>query len=710
MQRIITIILIIFACWSPKASAQHNFFKIDDECYAIYLRAHHLYDDSIQFRAAIRKGIELSRKKKDAKAEIIMACEVLQFNTMHHKHKAMHDSANRVRELSQKAKLWQYFYFAYQTEIEYDYSNSHMAEGRTLMQRMRLEALHQNDVTSQWYTYKTMGFIYLHQGIQNLAEKYLNLTISLNSKLNPRQSISPSYWALAELKPDPRVRLHLYEQALSAAINEHDSIMTYANKAIAYGMLNDDSQFEENYKLFVSKNGPISPRTEQPTERALLALHEAFQGNIDKAYEICYAYRNQKVCQEVLIHISIRAKDFKRACDNFHGYIIYTKRQNEESLRNQMEELSAFFENGRLKNEMEEQELRLMQSRKRQAEIDRDNELFIADTMKLQLASSSQEIINRQLAREQHINDSRLDAEKARRERVKAEQLSEQSRHELLITSVAAVSLLIIAIIILLYAVHQRRSAKRLRRYMSALHKASIETREANEAKSKFIQNMSHEIRTPLNAVVGFSQILAVDGIPLSDEERSEYGTHIFNNAKTLNMLIDDVLNISDIESGKTVINYLPHNINQICRNVIEQSQYRLMNGVTMTYTTDIPDDYITEIDARHVQTVLLNLISNACKFTQKGSITLHSSISERPGSIAFHVIDTGIGIPEDKFEFVFKRFAKIDEFQQGAGLGLPLCRNVADALGGKVYIASSSPEGTDMAFIMPLKESQSER
>lgn len=224
---------------------------------------------------------------------------------------------------------------------------------------------------------------------------------------------------------------------------------------------------------------------------------------------------------------------------------------------------------------------------------------------------------------------------------------------------------------------------------------------KANETKIQFIQNMSHEIRTPLNAIVGFSQLLGMPDGTNTPSEKEEYNNYIANNTAMLQMILDDIFDLSDLEKGEFKVDLNDVECNTICRYAIGSFEGRVPENVKLYFTTEVDDTYKIRTDSRRVQQVLVNLISNACKCTNNGEIRLHCSTSENFGHTTFSVTDTGIGIPADKVDKVFERFVKLDEFAQGTGLGLSICRNIAEKLNGELILDTSYKDGARFVFVI---------
>lgn len=229
--------------------------------------------------------------------------------------------------------------------------------------------------------------------------------------------------------------------------------------------------------------------------------------------------------------------------------------------------------------------------------------------------------------------------------------------------------------------------------------------KKANDIKTSFVQNMSHEIRTPLNSIVGFSQLLSLPDGMITEEEKQEYGKHIINNSNMLTMLIDDILNLSDIDGGIYKINLGDEMVMGICERAINTVTYRVPAGVDLRLECEVDDRYIVYTDGRRVQQVIINFLTNACKHTTAGEIVLRVSLKENPGMVTFSVTDTGTGVPPEKAEFIFKRFTQLDNFTQGNGLGLNICSIIAEKLEGEVKLDTSYKNGARFTFTIPDRQ-----
>lgn len=227
---------------------------------------------------------------------------------------------------------------------------------------------------------------------------------------------------------------------------------------------------------------------------------------------------------------------------------------------------------------------------------------------------------------------------------------------------------------------------------------ALMKVQEADKMKNAFIANMSHEIRTPLNAIVGFAHLVTET---TNASEQREYFSIINKNCDLLLKLINDILDLSKIESGRLNYNVSEVELKDICQEAYVVQSLKMTSDVALLYNSVAMPSVRLWIDPHRVEQVLLNLLSNAIKFTSKGFISLFYEVEDM--FVRVSVMDTGIGISEEKLESVFERFVKLDDFYQGAGLGLPICKMIVEQLGGEIGVRSELGKGSTFWFTLPL-------
>lgn len=218
----------------------------------------------------------------------------------------------------------------------------------------------------------------------------------------------------------------------------------------------------------------------------------------------------------------------------------------------------------------------------------------------------------------------------------------------------------------------------------------------SNQLKSAFLANMSHEIRTPLNAILGFSRIIAETD---NAEERLQYYDIVERNNMRLQELINEILDLSKIESGMMEFNYAPVYLHTLCEDVKSTYRFRCQPEVELIFEESDPS-LTTSTDRNRLFQVFSNLIGNATKFTSKGFISF--GYKQKENQIEFHVTDTGTGISADKISKIFDRFIMANNKVQGTGLGLYISKIIIDKLGGKIAVQSQEGVGTTFTFTVP--------
>jgi signal transduction histidine kinase len=270
----------------------------------------------------------------------------------------------------------------------------------------------------------------------------------------------------------------------------------------------------------------------------------------------------------------------------------------------------------------------------------------------------------------------------------------EQYKKEILMTVV----LLLVVVSAVGYYIHI------LKRAHQRMKEAQLKAEEANQLKSAFLANMSHEIRTPLNAIVGFSNLLSM----VEDkEEMLEYAGIIETNTELLLQLINDILDMSKIESGMYDFHVTQVDANQLMSEVEQVARLRIRTDeVSLSFAKRLPQ-CVFHTDKNRLIQVLTNLVVNAIKFTSQGEIQIGYRLQDAH-TLYFYVSDTGCGMSAEQCEHVFERFVKYNTFIQGTGLGLSICKMIIEKLGGEIGVQSESGKGSVFWFTLPYRASAS--
>lgn len=244
-------------------------------------------------------------------------------------------------------------------------------------------------------------------------------------------------------------------------------------------------------------------------------------------------------------------------------------------------------------------------------------------------------------------------------------------------------------------------------RTRSAEQAARIETELANKVKSEFISNMSHELRTPLNTVLGFSKLLTDhDKRKLPDTEVVDYATLIHDAASHLLSVINDILDISKIQSGRYSLDSSEVNLEEIIEAVISQTRLSAAEAnikVQSRIALNLP---VVKGDAKKLRQIFANLITNAIKFSKRGDTVTISVAPSNERGITVVIRDTGIGMTSEVLDIAQTPFGQADggrdRMNEGTGLGLPIAKALIELHGGKLQITSTKGEGTEAAVILP--------
>ena len=231
------------------------------------------------------------------------------------------------------------------------------------------------------------------------------------------------------------------------------------------------------------------------------------------------------------------------------------------------------------------------------------------------------------------------------------------------------------------------------------LEQATQLARQASEQKTQFMQDMSHQIRTPLNIVHGFSQILRDDCDEIPDEEKQDIVETMYVQTNALDYMVSKLLTASLIESHQSISTNDLVSCNELAREAFDGVRSLISNTVEMHLDSLVADEFTIKTNRHHLLIVLTELLFNALHFTREGSVIMR--ITTNGGKVLFTIEDTGPGIPQDKAEFVFEKFTKLDMFTEGLGLGLFLCRRVVELLGGNLTLDSQYSDGS--RFILEL-------
>ena len=707
------IILIIGLMLSLNLQAQNNPFMIDDELYNRYMDCQKLLKEK-RVLAMADTLFHLAARKGDLKAQ----CLALHVECDHYYSAenipALTAAINRMKSFAVHTPYKQYIFSTWGRKIMYYLRNYRYDDALLELNAYQAEAIRLKDSYGMLSSYKQQADIYSVQGNKGKAIELYKKAIAYSLENNETKSLYELYQGLGrnfrnngqcdsaaiylqkalEMTPTERRKTTIYIEL---------AVMELANgqQAKAWEYLQQAENLQKKYPLWgVSRNNYFSALIQYYISAGEISIALALSDSITDA--VSRAERKYTLYQQ--------SKEYEKAFTWSVTYInLYSKYLNEET-NARVAELTSRFDNQRLEAEknrlaLQNSQLELQQTESEKRLLENEQQLLISEKVRTQLDLDNQKLTMRQ---------QQVELEKSLKETLYQKEVAKtmklHSRQNFILSVILGAVLILVVLFSLSYMALRRRSMVRLKKEKEVAENARQQAEEArqyaenaNRLKSLFLQNMSHEIRTPLNAIVGFTGVLNSDeDMGLSAEERKEMLGLIETNTELLTTLINDILDISKLESDTYTLEFSSVRVSDLCHTVLASVLHRAMPGVELCI--DEPADasgLVINTDAARLQQVLTNFLTNACKYTEKGSITLAYRILD--DTIEFSVADTGIGIPPEKAETIFERFEKLDSFKQGTGLGLNICRRIADLVGGRVYVDTSYADGARFVFVHPV-------
>lgn len=270
-----------------------------------------------------------------------------------------------------------------------------------------------------------------------------------------------------------------------------------------------------------------------------------------------------------------------------------------------------------------------------------------------------------------------------------------RTRHVYIVLGVIIIALLLMGLLGLYFM-------NRLRQKNHELAVALDHAQESDRMKTAFIQHVSHEIRTPLNVITGFSQVIGNPEYHLRGEERQKIVNSIETNTREITNFVNELLVFSEIESQNHYELTDCVNIKLFCQNLLKKAEVVNNGRLELVYESQLDNNYTITSNTKALEGILRPLLSNAMKFTEKGSVKLQVKEGEKPGMLDICVADTGIGIADDQRDRIFEKFYKVDSFKRGLGLGLPVARGIAHKIKGDLLLDNTYNEGTRFILRIP--------
>lgn len=693
------ILLFIFLAGSfVSVRGQNNPYKIDDSLYPIYQRATGWRTNPKCLLVADTLYVEATRKN-DKKAQCLALSVPLNYYYSTTDYGRLVQSAERLKEESRTNDYLQYYYYAYTTEINWLLNHGKSLRALQKAEEMKEQAFKDQHDFGIYSCIRTMGNIYVMRGDDEMAMEYYQNALDYMLKHLPEQDPSELYINLATYYRNNtsffQKALECDEKAIQSAKTEGSRFAAMLDKCETLYFMSRAEEFNRCYEECMSMTSRLGGYR-QSTVNQLRVFKLILDGDYDQALLAADSAGSLREIYKMRRTIYLKAGNYERAYV-YNDYLnTYRDSVNRQIQSSDLVELNAQIGNERIKLEAKALQFK-------NAELDLKNAQLELEQTKSQVELGKINSENSKLIlRNQALELERLNVE-AERQRVILMEEQVAARHHIITLSLVISFFFLFTCFLIFYLYKRRKSMKILQEKNNELTIARDHAEQSDKMKMYFIQNMSHEIRTPLNAIVGFSQMLSTPELDFSDEEKEEFALRIQQSSDLLTGLVEDLLDLASLESGKYTMCLKSCCCNELCRSAVATVTYRKPEDVNLYFTSEVDDDYQFVTDEKRLVQVLINFLTNAEKYTEHGEIHLHCSLVENPGKITFSVTDTGSGIPPEMAECVFERFKKLDEFKQGSGLGLNICATIAERLNGEVKLDKSYTLGARFLFILPL-------
>lgn len=698
--RTVTASIVCMLSFIVAVYAQNNPFKIDDRLYPLYLRANNsrslVLADSLFSEAT---------KLNDKKAQCLALVVAVRHHYSGKDSLPMTLAVDRLKAFSKKTGYEQYYYFACINYINFLMRKTHFNSAFEYAQRTYQEAVASNSIYGIFTCQKALANIHASRNEYRQALKLYQEALDYANRHLGKEDMAFLYFRIASclLNQDD------YDKTLKYAdmcINTSQVPLTILRAryllAMAYFYKNEKQKFIETYEITSKDYLKYDKDSTSSSKWGLDVMYFITIGDFDKAIEAANAHPSTKQ------RLYFLALAYERNGDYYNAL----KTQYQHSSFN--DSIASIFSSQNLASQTSSLSNFLLNEDKRQIELDNislelSNSQLALETSRNNAESARLNAENTRFEYENNILEANRMNEQLKKQKIEQQQadISARNKNNAIISSllIGSASIVIIVIIIIWYnnVSHKlKETNKTLQRRKAELNVARNKAVEADKMQTMFLQNMSHEVRTPLNAIVGFSQLLAEDADSLEAEERSDFSRRIEKNSELILNIVNDILDITSIESGHYSMKHKDTNINKICRQAIDAVMHDTADGVKLEFSTDIADDFSITSDPMRIAQIIRNLLSNAQKNTSTGSIRLDCSASRKDGYISISVTDTGIGIEPKHRELIFERFYKVDDLKQGAGLGLSVSHSVALMLGGNLYLDTSYSGGARFILEIP--------
>lgn len=659
-----------------------------------------LYADSILYRG---KAI------KDKNAIICAKTIPVYYFSQEDDYMHLHDATMQLRQVLDKNKDYYAYFFSYNAEVINQLKFGHTLRALDLAKEMHQYAQHACTAYGKYAALQSLADIYFARCDYSKTVSMVDssfIYLSEARKEVPQINVTNSIIKLAKSLEhiDSLRAINAYSIGYSEIKNAEDSLNLMLPHAKLCGFMGNKEEFHKLYEKITPLAKKIHLSDENKQELiAIKALKCTFKNEENEALKFAQNITNNFDRLTILSFIYSSFGNYKEAMN------VEMKRSEiidsiAMTLSNKdINQIKSILNNSELRSKIEKRNMDILKLELLSANNEQEHLQLMAHMASLASENERKAAREEQLQAQKDLNEMKLKRLKAENTRLEIAYRNKQAKYNNLIIISIAITIFICLIIMSIWLERSRKNSIKLAKLSDEFEAEKNIAMNTSKMKTLFIQNMNHEIRTPLNTVTGFAQILASNEIPITEEERIEYGNHITNHSKALNVLIDDILNIADIESGKFVIYPRKHNLENIIQSVLEAVNYQKTSDVDIILENNTDSSLCIMTDARRVQQVLTTFISNSCKTTVAGQILLQVDSIDNNKTICFAISDTSGLLQPETIEEIRRNLNNQNMLNSGFSLGLCICKMITERMNGEIYLDESYTEGSKYIFKLPL-------
>lgn len=706
-------ILFIITVLLPRLStAQNNPYSINDNVYVYYQKCYQMLRKPIVI-AMTDTMFDMSGRVHDVKAQ----CLALYTKASHFFFAGdiphLNSVLKKLYQFSYRTTYTQYLFGVWNLKIDYFLRNRQYDKALDELKVYRKDALNLKCDYGIASSYKLLGDVYHMRNQFELAivefKKALDYFITkklIDKNYGIYSSLANTYFSVRD-----------YDKATDCLLKymshiklKYEYARTYLLLSCCYFALKNDKMahlYADKY-FEALKKYPLQQMSSFSVYMFYIHYYLS-KGDYVKAYQYADSMKKEDpvLAKQYRYLVAKGAGDYPLALESYEQYVMLMASKDHAKQQALVAEYVAKFDNEHLISERNA--LALKNAMLKTSELRNSQRILLLDRQKKQLEINNihLDLNNKDLILiNQHQKILKQQAEAQRQiEKMRSQNIiNSQERH---ISMLVILILSLLFIVAIFYNILRYRTVSRLRKEKQIAEnarqeaiRARIEAENADKMKTYFLQNISHEIRTPLNAIVGFSTLLADPNNGLDDNTKSNFTSLVSSNTEQLTSLMNDIADLSSLESGTYKINSETFSANALCVQTVSSLQQNVKSGVELLFVEPHEDCFVTTDKVRLYQ-VLINLLTNACKYTDKGNIVL--TYCRQDKNIEFSVTDTGRGIDKEKAKAIFNRFEKLDSLEPGMGIGLNICFHIAQLLHGQIRLDTAYNKGARFSFCIPI-------